>query len=345
MVRDSAYSWAGLCASRLGRAGGPCLDTKTPLVNHDFLAGLARGPLLGDGGSVFEMERRGYMQAGPYTPEVVLEHPQAVVQMHSEYRRCGADVLQALTFYGSDDKVRKLAELNRRAVLLAREAADGKAFVAGGLSPTPSFRAGASAQETKSVMARHLELQCEAGVDLVIGETFLWLEEALLALQVIKEAGLVAVLTMNLSLGGTPEGHTPAECARRLEDAGADVVGINCSYSPEFALPAALQMKEAVSCPVACQPIAYHNPHTKQPFEQWEDFPLNLEAHLLGRQAMADFAGRASEGGLSFIGGCCGVGPHHLRAMAEALGRVTEASDKSPDLSEHMIPEVRERHR
>ncbi len=299
-----------------------------------------QGPLLGDGGSVFELERRGYIQAGPYTPEVVLEHPQAVLQLHREFVRCGADIIQALTFYGSGDKV-KDQTLNREAVLLARQA--GSKWVAAGLSPTPSFRQGKPAAEIQGLMEQHLALQAEAGVDLVIAETFLWLEEALLALKVIKDAGLPAVVTMNLGPAGSADGHSPADCARRLEQAGAEVVGTNCSHPPVRALAAALEMKRAVSCKVACQPIAYHHRGSERPFEMWDDFPLNLEAHLLGRQAMADFARQAFEGGLDLIGGCCGVGPHHLRAMAEALGRTTPASDKSPDMSRHLIPEVRER--
>lgn len=306
-------------------------------MNSGFLARLGQGTVLGDGGSVFELERRGYVQAGPFTPEVVLEHPEAVLELHREFVRCGAEVVQALTFYGSADKLQQApGHVNRSAVRLARQA--GAVWVAGGLSPTPTFRQGDRA-EVLPLMQEHLEAQLDEGVDLLIGETFAWLEEALTALQAMREAGVPKVITMNIA-EQSREGISVEDCARRLEQAGADVVGINCSWEPRTALQAALRMAAVVSCPVACQPIAYRG---SGPFESWPDFPLALESRLLGRKEMGDFARSATESGLAYIGGCCGVAPYHVRSMAEALGRLPQASAKSPDLSRHMIPEVRER--
>ena len=66
---------------------------------------LAEGPVLGDGGYLLELEKRGYVQAGPFTPEVVIEHPEALTQLHREFLRAGAEVLQTMTFYASDDKL------------------------------------------------------------------------------------------------------------------------------------------------------------------------------------------------------------------------------------------------
>ena len=70
-----------------------------------LLERLAQGPVLGDGGYVLELEKRGYVQAGPFTPEVCIEHPDAVEQLHLEFIRAGVDVIQALTFYASEDKL------------------------------------------------------------------------------------------------------------------------------------------------------------------------------------------------------------------------------------------------
>ena len=108
---------------------------------------LADGPVLGDGGYLLELEKRGYVQAGPFTPEVVIEHPDALAQLHREFLRAGAEVLQTMTFYASDDKLAtvglagKVDEINRTAVKVAREvASEGDALVAGNLSLTWAYR-------------------------------------------------------------------------------------------------------------------------------------------------------------------------------------------------------------
>src|SRR5438876_10732632 len=108
-----------------------------------ILERLAKGVVLGDGGYLLELEKRGYVQAGPFTPEVVIEHPDALAQLHREFLRAGVDVLQTMTFYASDDKLAtvglegKVDETNRNAVRIAREAAaQGGALVAGNLSVT-----------------------------------------------------------------------------------------------------------------------------------------------------------------------------------------------------------------
>jgi betaine-homocysteine S-methyltransferase len=307
----------------------------------DIRTRLQAGTVLSDGGSLFELERRGYVQAGPYTPEVAIEHPEALFQMHREFRRAGAEVVQALAFYGSGDKAgRQANRINRSAVRIARQAAEG-ALVAGGLSPTPTFREGKKG--ALELMRRHLAAQAEEGVDLVACETFCWLEEALLAVQAVRQAGLYCLVTMNISSRGSRDGHSVEECARRLVQEGADCVGVNCSYDPDIALQVAQRMRAAVDCPIACQPIAYRSGPDEQPFETWPEFPLDLERRGLGRGDMARFAAQARAIGVSFIGGCCGVAPHQLRAMAEALGRRPPASDKTPDLSRHIIAEVRQR--
>ena len=107
---------------------------------------LADGPVLGDGGYLLELEKRGYVQAGPFTPEVVIDHPDALEQLHREFLRAGVDVLQTMTFYASDDKLAtvglqgKVDEINRDAVQIARKvAAEGDALVAGNLSLTWAY--------------------------------------------------------------------------------------------------------------------------------------------------------------------------------------------------------------
>lgn len=304
-------------------------------MKRGILERLAEGPVLGDGGYLLELEKRGYVQAGPFTPEVSLTHPDALAQLHREFLQAGAEVLQTLTFYASEDKLAtvglagRAAEINRAAVRIAREvAAEGDALVAGNLSLTWAYdpaEAG-SADHVRELFDRQLELQVEEGVDFVIAETFTWLGEALIAAERIRAAGLPAMVTMAYELEPKSyEGYGPAECARRLADAGADIVGINCLRNPRHTLPLMREVREAVPGFVACQPVAYHTPEDRVDFTSLPEFPLGLDPLQLPRTAMADFAREAREMGIQYIGSCCGSVACHVRAMARALGKLPEA--------------------
>ena len=133
---------------------------------------LADGVVLGDGGYLLELEKRGYVQAGPFTPEVVIEHPDALAQLHREFLRAGVDVLQTMTFYASDDKLAtvgmegKVDEINRNAVQVAREVADeGDALVAGNLSLTWAYDPAdpKAVDHTRALFDRQLQDQIDAG--------------------------------------------------------------------------------------------------------------------------------------------------------------------------------------
>jgi betaine-homocysteine S-methyltransferase len=301
-------------------------------MSKGLLERLAEGVVLGDGGYLLELEKRGYVQAGPFTPEVSLTHPEALAQLHREFLMAGAEVLQALTFYASEDKLAtvglagKVDEINRAAVSIARSvAAEGDALVAGNLSLTWAYDANdpASADRVRALFDRQLEVQMEVGIDLVIGETFSWLGEALLATERARKTGLPVMITMSFDQNPLSyDGYTPAECARRLADAGADVVGINCLRNPEYTLPLMAEMRAAVSCYVGCQPAAYHTPPDHLDFTSMPEFPLALDPLQLTRAAMADYAVKARDMGINYIGSCCGSVAAHVRAMAKALGKL-----------------------
>ena len=216
-----------------------------------ILERLAEGPVLGDGGYLLELEKRGYVQAGPFTPEVVVEHPDALAQLHREFLRAGAEVLQTMTFYASDDKLATVGmegtvdEINRNAVRIAREvASEGDALVAGNLSLTWAYDAadGASHDHVRGLFDRQLRDQLDAGPpDFWIGETFSFLGEALLFVERAKETGLPVMVTMSFEAlpAKTYEGDAPGEAAKKLADAGADIVGVNCLNGPAQQLPIA----------------------------------------------------------------------------------------------------------
>ncbi len=300
---------------------------------------LADGVVLGDGGYLLELEKRGYVRGGPFTPEVSLTHPEALVELHREFLRAGAEVLQALTFYASEDKLAtvglggRVDDINSAAVACARQAAGGSdALVAGNLSLTWAYdpKDPSSAEHVRALFDRQLEVQMEAGIDLVIGETFTWLGEAVICAERATQTGLPVMVTMSFEKDPHAyEGDTPSECAKKLVDAGANVVGINCLRNPEHTLPLIREVIDAVpGIPVACQPVAYRTPTDQPDFTSLPEFPFGLDPLQLSRQAMADYAVSARDMGVRYVGACCGAVASHIREMARALGKLPETDDE-----------------
>ncbi len=296
-----------------------------------ILERLKEGVVLGDGGYLLELEKRGYVQAGPFTPEVSLTHPDALAQLHREFLLAGADVLQALTFYASEDKLAtvgladRVDDINRAAVRIARQVAgEADALVAGTLSLTWAYdpKDPASPDRVRALFDRQIAVQMEVGVDFFICETYSWLGEALIACERVKRTGLPAMVTMSFEKESRAyEGDSPAECARTLAEAGSDIVGINCLRNPEHTLPLIKEMRQATSAYVGCQPAAYHTPPGQPDFTSLPEFPLALDPLQMSRAEMADYAVKAKEIGVNYIGSCCGAVAAHVRAMAKALGK------------------------
>jgi betaine-homocysteine S-methyltransferase len=301
-------------------------------MTRGLLERLAEGPVLGDGGYLLELERRGYVRAGPFTPEVSITEPEALAQLHREFLRGGAEVLQALTFYASEDKLAtvglegKVDDINRAAVEIAREVArEGDALVAGDLSLTWVYEpeTPASADRVRAMFDRQLEVMTDVGIDLVIGETFTWLGEALIAVERAARTGLPVVVTMSYEKEVRAyEGDSPADCAKKLRDAGAHVVGVNCLRSPEQTLPIVEEMRDAVDGYVAAQPVGFRTDDEQPDFTAWPSFPFALDPMQLPRQAMAAWAVKARDLGVNYIGSCCGSVAAHVKAMAQALGKL-----------------------
>jgi len=300
-----------------------------------ILERLKEGPVLGDGGYLLELEKRGWVRAGPFTPEVALIYPQALRELHVEFREAGADVLQALTFYASRDKLatvgleNRLEELNRSAVRVAREVAGDQCLVAGNISLTWMYEpdSPSAADRVRQTFDEQLAVQVEEGIDFVIGETFSWLGEALIAVERGKKTGLPIMVTICFeNTDKTAEGKSAADAAKALFDAGADIVGMNCLRPPEHILAPMEQMRKAVSGYLACQPVGYHTPKDKPDFTSLPEFPYGLDPLQLTRKEMADYAVKARDLGINYIGSCCGSVAIHVREMARALGKVREDS-------------------
>ncbi len=327
----------------------------TALIQNSLLDSLAAGPVICAEGYLFEFERRGYLQAGAYVPEVVLEHPDLVTQLHREFVHAGSDVVEAFTYYAHREKLRLigkehlLKEMNWQALAIAKEVArETGTLFAGDICNTNVFVGDdASRRTVRAMFEEQVGWAVEAGVDFVIGETFSWGEEALIALDVIKRAGMSAVITLAIhQRPETREGWSPAEACARLEAAGADVVGLNCIRGPRTMLPLLKSIRERVTGHVAALPVPYRTHDDAPSFQSLRDpaypdapggrpFPTALDPFACTRYEIADFTRAAADLGVRYLGVCCGAGPHHIRSMAEALGRTPPASRYTADMSKH----------
>jgi betaine-homocysteine S-methyltransferase len=305
------------------------------MAKKGILERLKDGPVLGDGGYLLELEKRGWVRPGPFTPEVAIVYPNALRELHIEFREAGAEVLQALTFYASRDKLAtvgledRVEDINRSAVRVAREVAGEQCLVAGNLSLTWMYEHGSAsaADRVRQTFDEQLKIQCDEGVDFIIGETFSWLGEALLAVERAKKTGLPVMVTICFeNKDQTAEGTNAADSAKTLLDAGADIVGMNCLRSPEHTLPSMEKMRKAVDGYLACQPVGYRTPKETPDFTSLPEFPYGLDPLQLTRKQMGDYALQAREIGINYIGSCCGSVAEHVREMARVLGKLPAES-------------------
>jgi betaine-homocysteine S-methyltransferase len=301
-----------------------------------------QGIVLGDGGYLIELERRGWVDSGSgrekvgtgkgsgqFTPEVAIEHPDALRELHREFLNAGSQVLQALTFFGTREKLSRAGygeqteSINTAAVRIAREVAGDKALVAGSVSRTQLFeREGPSAEgHVRDLISEQVRLLTAAGVDFLILETFFHLQEMLIAIECSRVTGvpIVATMTFRPTLVQCSDGHSPADCARAMADSGAAVVGVNCEQEPDRVLAITREMGKAVGVPIAAQPAAFRTTDATPCFTRLPQFPDEMEAIQIPRSAFERFAEEAKDEGIQFLGGCCGCNAAYIRAYARGL--------------------------
>ena len=190
----------------------------------------------------------------------------------------------------------------------------------------------------------------DEGADLVIGETFYYAGEALAALEVARASGLPVVLTIApMALEEMADGVGIVETCQRLEQAGADVVGMNCFRGLETMMPWLRQIRAAVSCHVGALPIPYRTTAEEPTFFNLSDdrarvpsphgrtFPTALDPLYANRYEVGAFASDAAELDIRYLGVCCGASPMLVRQVAESVGRTTEASRFSENMQNHFM--------
>lgn len=323
---------------------------------------LEAGPVIAGEGYLFELERRGYLQAGTFVPEVALENPEALKQTYRDYMRAGSDVILAFTYNAHREKMRIIGKedllepLNRQAIRLAKEVAqehpEEEALVAGNISNTNIFNPDDEDSKTavRQMFAEMIGWCSEEGVDYIKGETFYYHEEALIALEEIQKQGLPAVITLGL-MGENilRDGYTVEDSCRILSDSGALVVGMNCFRGPNTMQPYMEKIRESVEGYVAALPVPYRTTESHPTFFNLPDsgcschtplettFPTALEPLYHNRYELAEWAKEATDGGVNYIGLCCGASPAMLRSVAEAAGLQTLSSAYSPNMEKHFL--------
>ena len=330
-------------------------------MSKNLIERLNEGPVLCAEGYLFAMERRGYLSAGAFVPEVVLEHPEVVSQLHREFIRAGSDVIQAFTYYAHREKLRLIGKeellepMQKNALQIARDSReefkDLDLLVCGDVANTNIYDP--NDKKSHSECQRMYEEQVlwakEAGVDFVVAETINWTGEMKIALKAIKDAELIAVTNFSIkATDKTRDGHTPEDACKIMEDLGADVVGLNCYRGPKMTMKFLPKIREKVSCHVAALPVPYRTTEKQPGFLNQTDhgcdcipgdnaFPVALDNLYCNRFEMAEFAKECANKKINFIGICCGAEPHHVREMSVALGRKPISYKYYPDMSKHWL--------
>jgi len=262
--------------------------------------------------------------------ELNLSQAELIRGIHHEYLQAGAEIIETNTFGGNSFRLGrysmsdKVKEVNHAGAKVAREAAKSfDVWVAGSVGPLgiriePLGKT--SFEETRAAFREQIEALVEAGVDLLMFETFGYIEElhqALLAARdVDSKIPLVAQVTVDEDSNAL-DGSTPEIFAPRLEEWGADVIGCNCSVGPVAMLEAVERIRAATSLPLSAQPNA--------------GIPRSVDGrniYLCSPEYMASYARKFVAAGVRLVGGCCGTTPDHIRVMKNAL-RVGEARTKA----------------
>jgi len=294
-----------------------------------ILEQIAEGPVLGDGGYVYILEQRG-VPMNDYTPYGILSHQDEVGRLYHEFYGAGVDIIQAQTFQGTRNRLDNVGmgdryeDIHKQAVDLARASTGPDVLIAGSIGSAVGSAGlserGLTTDEARGLYAEEANLLAELGVDFLIVETFFHMDDMTAGIEGAREPGLSVVATATFRKHETTleNGVTTAEeAALGMVSAGADVVGINCMREPAMLLPLAREMGASVSTPLALQPVAIQ---CQPEYVHISQIPKWTE-RVLSPSAMADYASEAVEDGVRYVGSCCGSGPEHVRAMAEALGK------------------------
>lgn len=288
-------------------------------IESEFLDIIRTRVILADGGMGTMLYSKGVYLHTCFD-ELNLTNPALVREVHREYIKSGAEVIETNTFganryklkkFGLDDKVR---EINRAGAKIVREEAGQDIFVAGSIGPLgikiepwgPT-----AVEEAEQAFLEQAEALLDGGVDLFILETFSDINEIHQALKAVRRVGgtipVVAEMTITED-GNSLYGTTPEVFTKKLEEWGADVAGVNCSVGPAAMLQCVERMARVTRLPLSAMPNA--------------GIPREVEGrniYLCSPDYLAEYAKRFIQVGVKLIGGCCGTTPAHIKAISRAI--------------------------
>jgi methionine synthase I (cobalamin-dependent)/5,10-methylenetetrahydrofolate reductase len=302
----------------------------------DLLSRLKKGPVLCDGAMGTLLYAKGVFINKCYD-ELNLTQPDMVRSIHQEYLNAGAEVIETNTFGGNSFRLMRhgladqVREINLRGAQLARQTADAfnqkmaaDVLVAASVGPLgmriePLGKT--SREEARESFRQQIAALAEGGVDLIMLETFGYLEELHQAILAAREAApqlhLVAQVTIDED-GNCLDGASPETFAAKLDEWGPEIIGCNCSVGPVAMLEAIERIRRITERPLAAQPNA--------------GIPRSIEGrniYLCSPEYMASYARKFVNAGVGLVGGCCGTTPEHTKAMKSAL-RMNDAKGKAP---------------
>src|SRR5689334_17685195 len=282
--------------------------------------------------------------------ELNLSSPDLVREIHTEYIRAGADIIETNTFGATAHKLQQygleanMHEINAIAARVAREAAGDRAYVAGALGPL-GLRiepyGPTSFAEAREMFKAQVTALLEGGVDLFCLETFSDVSEIRQAIAAVRELcdlPIIAQMTI-MTDGNTMFGTTPELFTERLDEWGADVIGLNCGVGPAIILTALEKMREVTKKKLSAQPNA--------------GLPRDVQGrqfYMCSPEYMSKFAKRFIQAGAKFIGGCCGTTPAHIKLISDSVRAASPraqrvvfsgsgtATVEDPALDIHVVP-------
>lgn len=290
------------------------------MTREEFKTLADRGVILLDGATGSNMMAAG-MPRGISTELWILEHPKPLVELQRAYVKAGSQIIYAPTFscnpysmknFGKETEIR---ELNRSLVALSKEAAGGKAYVAGDMTTTGKMmepRGEMSYEKLFSIYTAQAEALLEAGVDLFAVETMLGVDEtsvALDAIQSVCELPVICSLSVEADGSGYYNGNA-VEAVETLQSMGASAVGVNCSVGPDQLTAVIASMKKVAEVPVLAKPNAGMPFITDTGEAVYDMDPVRFAGHM--RQLV--------EAGAGLVGGCCGTTPEYIREVKKILG-------------------------
>jgi methionine synthase I (cobalamin-dependent)/5,10-methylenetetrahydrofolate reductase len=311
------------------------------MTKQKFPDRLNEGVILFDGGMGTELYNKGVF-INKCFEELNLTNPALVKQVHEDYKKAGAEVLETNTFGANRFKLKpfmllaQIYDINFQGAKIAREVAGDDLFVAGAIGPL-GIRieplGPVSREEAREFFKEQIQPLLDGGVDLFILETFIYPEElkqGVMAVRELSDLPVIAQVTIDEDCSSLT-GASPEITIKELEALGADVIGVNCTVGPQVMLSWLERVRKLTKLPISVMPNAGK--------------PKNIDGrniYLTSPEYLGEYAKHYIQSGANVIGGCCGTGPEHIKRMRNTLNSIKPQINRSKIeiIKSHEFPQI-----